>query len=319
MTQKNFFKKLSWEFYLLFGFFLLIFALLLFVNYSFKLLNVDIQFGDNLVENLEIKKQVEDEVNKNSKTLLDFIFLDNTLITKLVRDEFGIVDRVDFNKKIYFNSFRDFGIKLYGVVIKNDKYFYACVQEKDRENFLVWSMQGNSNGEFYEEINSEMCDKTDTGQSLGMRFVLHPKSIYERVGEEKIEGIDSLTGMRIYKMKDFQVLKELITYLQKNSFEVKNIFVNELKLAEINLGDYILKVNLEKKVEDTVADFETISRAGKLEKYINGDKKQIEYIDLTYKDKVFFKLKDGLSSNFENDTKNGRMSTSSPVNSILQN
>ncbi len=97
--------------------------------------------------------------------------------------------------------------------------------------------------------------------------------------------------MRIYRSKDFAVLKEIISYLQKNSFEIKEIYVNELKLVDINLGDYVIKINLDRDAGQTVDDFETISRAGNLQKYINDDKDAIDYIDLTYKNKVFFKLK----------------------------
>lgn len=289
-------KKVSFKIYaILFAVFFSLLAAI-YINYSFGFKRIEIEFfeqSQNLQENQDIKNYIEREVRKNSKTLLNIIFLDNGLITKLTRDEYELVNRIDIDKKLYFNNLHDFGVKLYAVVIKNDEFFFACVEEKSRENFLVWSMLGNSDGEFYKEIDESVCEPGHKGserQSL-IKFTLHPKSLFSKQDQEKVSGADSLSGMRIYRSKDFGVLKEIIFYLQKNSFEIKEIYINELRLVDINLGDYVLKINLDREPKQTVDDFETISRAGKLQKYINDDKDAIDYIDLTFKNKVFFKLK----------------------------
>jgi hypothetical protein len=257
-----------------------------------------------VLENQAIRQLLLTEINKHADTFIDFMLLDNKLVTKLVRDEFQTVGRIDFSRKTYFNSLGDFGVGLYAVVIKNDEYFVGCIEERNRENFLVWSMQGNSDGEFFKEVGEASCENSSL-----LKFTLHPKSLFGKETEDKIDGADSLSGMRIYRQKDFANLIEIIIYLQKNSFEIRNIYVNELKLVDIDLGDYVLKINLEKLPQDTIADFETISRAGKLQKYINEDKKAINYIDLTFKDKVFFKLKGAGKSEENNDI----MATSSQI------
>lgn len=310
-------KKISYKIYaILFALFFVL-AVSVYINYSFGVRNIEIEFfenSQNLQENQDIKNYIEREVRKNSATLLNIILLDNNLITKLTRDEYELVNRIDIDKKLYFNSFKDFGVKLYAVVIKNDEFLFACVEEKSRENFLVWSMLGNSDGEFYKEVSEGVCEpdyKSSEPKPL-LKFVVHPKSLFSKLDQEKVSGADSLSGMRIYRSKDFAVLKEIISYLQKNSFEIKEIYVNELKLVNINLGDYIIKVNLDRDAGQTIDDFETISRAGKLQKYINDDKDAIDYIDLTYKNKVFFKLKGAKKIEEENgiiiDTSNSTTS-----------
>lgn len=287
----NKFKKLSRKIYLGVFVLLVLMGALVYINYKFGASKIEVEFFETeglSVENLEIKRYIEREVGKNADTLLNLFLLDNSLITKLVRDEYELVNRIDIDKKPYFNNSQDFGLKLYAVVIKNDEYFYACVEDKSKENFLVWSMLGNSDGEFYKEIPQEECESKS---QKFIKFIVNPKALFSKVDQEKVSGADSLSGMRIYRSKDFSILKEIISYLQKNSFEIKDIYVNELKLVDINLGDYTIKVNLDRDPQQTIDDFETISRAGKLQKYINDDKDAIDYIDLTYKNKVFFRLK----------------------------
>ncbi len=289
-------KKISFKIYAVLFIIVVFLVLSIYVNYTFGVKKVEVEFFENIsqnTENLEVKNYIETQVYKNAGTLLNLLLLDNTLITKLTRDEYELVNRVDIDKKIYFSNIGDFGIKLYVVVIKNDEFFYACVDEKNRESFLVWSMLGNSDGEFFKEIFQDKCEsKLDKPMSQKLvKLVVHPKALFCKADQEKVSGADSLSGMRIYRSKDFAVLKEIISYLQKNSFEIKEIYVNELKLVDIDLSDYILKINLDKDPKQTIDDFETISRAGKLQKYINDDKQSIQYIDLTFNDKVFFKLK----------------------------
>ena len=291
MVSSNFYKKNGIRIYVVIFVFLFLVAAVIYLNYNFGVRKVEVEFFESVgvsPENILIKNYIESEVRKNSKTFLDLVFLDSSIITKLVRDEYELVNRIDVDKKFYFINFNDFGIKLYAVVLKNDEFFYACVEDNSKDNFLVWSMLGNSDGEFYKEIPQEDCESKN---SKLIKFVVSPQSLFSKQDQEKVSGADSLSGMRIYRTKDFAVLKEIISYLKKNSFEINEIYVNELKLVEIDLNDYRLKINLDKDPKLTVDDFETISRAGKLQKYINEEKNSIDYIDLTYKNKVFFKLK----------------------------
>lgn len=279
---------------------ILIAGVSIYINYSFGVNKVEIEFfetTDNRDENTAIKIYLEKELKKNSQTIINLFLLDSALITKLTKDEYELVNRVDLNRKLYFNSIHDFGIKLYAVVVKNDEYFYACVLDEFKSNFLVWSMLGNSDGEFYKEIPESMCQQYSNEL---IKLTVHPKALYSKTKQEKVPGADSLSGMRIYRSEDFVTLKEIVKYLQKNSFEIKEIRVGELRLVDIDLVDYVLKINLDKEPKATIEDFETISRAGKLQKYINEDKDAIDYIDLTYKNKVFFKLKSNKKIEEEN-------------------
>ena len=130
------FKKISWKIYLGVFVLLVIIVALVYINYKFGASKIEVEFFfffSLSTENLEIKGYIEREVGKNADTLLNLFLLDNSLITKLVGDEYELVNRIDIDKKPYFNNFQDFGIKLYAVVIKNDEYFYACVEEKSKE------------------------------------------------------------------------------------------------------------------------------------------------------------------------------------------
>ena len=50
---------------------------------------------------------------------------------------------------------------------------------------------------------------------------------------------------------------------------------------------YSIKINLSGGYAQFVKDFELISRTGALQKYINDKKDELEYIDLSFKNKVF--------------------------------
>jgi hypothetical protein len=290
---------MSTKIYLYFFLTLVFVSVLIFSNFYFGVKQIDIDFLDSQTDP-EVEITLRKEITQNANSLFGLINLDEETLTKLTRDEHEIVKSVGFHKKFYFNNFQDFGIALNVVVSKNIEYFVACVEESARENFLVWSMIGNSEGEMYKEVNGGLCDTSKIDGNL-LKLTLSPKSIFTKSSEEKVLNPDSLSGGRIYTKKDFQVLKELVSYLQKNEFQIKNIYVGELKIIAVDLGEYVLKLNLEKASQDSVADFETISRAGKLQKYINEERGELEYIDLSFKDKVFFKLK--------NNTRTGIMSS----------
>lgn len=302
-------KKNGYKLYLVLLILTLAFVFTIYLNYSFRLSNVKIEFlnpdSTLMQEDIAIRDYLHAQILGNSNTLLNFFLLNEKLITKLIRDEYQSVGNIDFDQKIYFNSLTDFGLGLYVVVVKNKEYFVGCVQDDKIDSFLVWSMLGNAEGEFYKEISQDECKS----KTKLVKLILNPKSINYKDSDKKVEEPDSLSGMRVYTKEDFLVLKEILQYLQKNGFEVKNIYANELSLVEINLDNYILKINLKKMATDTIADFETISKTGKLAKYITEEKAKIEYIDLSFKDKVFYKLK--------NATKNDTMSSTTNAKEFL--
>ena len=187
------------------------------------------------------------------------------------------------------------------MVTKNKEFFYGCVPESSE--FLITCMYGNEFGEFFKEFF-----ETDVNNKL-IKFEVDAKVLLTS-GEEK-KDFDSLSGTRIYKEADFLILKEIYLWLQKNGFEVEKIIVGELKIVKFVNRNYIVIVSLDKGYLETLKDFEIVSKAGKLEKYINEEQDKIDYIDLSFKNKVFWKLKNG----FENDTESAIMSSTTATSS----
>lgn len=255
--------------------FLLIFVVVstFFVNQFLGVDKVSVQFLDEERGNNELKSYVELEIRNNASTFLDFILLDEEVITKLVHDEHQIVSEVKIAK--------DYKLGVNAVVKKNEEFFFTCVPEE--YGFLVSCMMGNVDGVYYQEISSPSEDDLEIGVSL--------KALYDSKLIKKIESPDSLSGARILIKQEFNVLREVIKYLENNGYVIKRAHVGDLKIAEIFTETYSIKINLSGGYAQFVKDFELISRTGALQKYINDKKDELEYIDLSFKNKVFYRLK----------------------------
>ena len=270
----NFLSKKS----LLITFFVFV-ILLIVLNYQLKVKNINIEILGDSPENPEIESFIEKTVRNKANTFVNLIFLNQDNLTKEVHDEYEVVGGIEMSK--------NYKLDVNLVVKKNEEFFYTCVPEE--EGFLVSCMLGNLNGEFYKEISTS---------TEGSRFELglNPKVLFDIKENKKIESPDSLSGARIYTKQDFFVLREIINWLEKNGFSIKKVYVDELKIVDITTKDYVLKVSLDKGYVDTVKDFELISRTGKLQEYINEKRDRLDYIDLSFKNKVFYKLKGGTAT-----------------------
>jgi hypothetical protein len=259
----------------------------------FKLQSVNFTFFDTNQENSEIKDFTDTILRQESNSLLSYLFLDEDYVFDKVHEEFKIVSSVKISK--------NFHLGLNVVISKNQEFFYTCVPEES--NFLVKCMKGNLLGEYYSGMTSETSGLVN--------IEIDPKVLFDTKTSKKIEEPDSLSGSRIYNLEDFKVLREILRWVQKNGFQIKKVYVGELKIVDIYTDFYKIKISLDKSFVDTVKDFETISKTGNLQKYINDDKEKISYIDLSYRNKVFYKLKSDEKNNFENATKTDIMSTTS--------
>jgi hypothetical protein len=155
-------------------------------------------------------------------------------------------------------------------------------------------MSGNVDGAYYKDFTE--------GEDGNLDIEINPKVLYDAKTNVKVLVPDSLSGTRIYTREDFKILREILKWVEKNGFEVKKVYVDELKIVDIYTDFYKIKISLDKGYVNTVKDFEIISRTGNLQKYINDDKEKVDYVDLSYKNKVFYKLK--------NEVENVKMSTS---------
>lgn len=262
----------------IFTFFALIIFILttLFLNTYLKPRNITVNFFEESQENSEIKSYVESLVRNNSFTFWKFVFLREEKIGSQVKKEFPAVSSVKISKRM--------NMDLNIVISKNQEFFYTCVGEETA--FLVRCMVGNTEGEFYKGI-----DFNDNATSTILEIDVNPKVLYDVKDSKKLLEPDSLSGTRVYTSEDFRVLREILKWVQKNGFLVKRVYVDELKIVDIYTDIYKIKVSLDKGYVDTVKDFEIISKTGDLQKYVNDEKEKINYIDLSFKNKVFYKLK----------------------------
>lgn len=252
-----------------------------FLNYYFGIRDANIIFFDEKPENVEIKNFTENILKKNAGNFYNYLFLDEKEITQIIHKEFAIVSVINISKS--------FSLDLNVVIKKNEEFFYTCMS--DESNFLARCMLGNTDGQYYQGIDypGDLENASTTNSKL--KFDINQKVLYDNETSLKINNPDSLSGTRVYTKLDFKVLREIILWLQKNSFSVKKVYANELNIVDIYTEFYKIKISLDKGYVETLKDFEIISRTGKLQEYINDKKEEIDYIDLSYKNKVFYKLK----------------------------
>lgn len=248
---------------------------LIYLNLRLKVKNINVEIFPENIENQEIKTYVESLLRKSGNTFFGFLTTNDSNITKLTHDEYPIVSDVHISKTHRL----DFNV----VVKKNEEFFSTCVSPE--LGFLVTCMIGNVDGIYYKEIEATTTD------AKRLNIEVNPKVLFSVQDSKPLENIDSLSGTRIYTKEDFLILREMVNWMQKNGFKIEKVYVDELKIVSIKTDFYTLRVNLEKGYVDTVKDFELISRVGNLQKYINDEKEKIDYIDLSYKNKVFYKLK----------------------------
>jgi len=264
---------------------------LIYLNFYLKVRNINIEFFDEKAENQEIKEYLNNILRDEAGSLFGYLFLDKESLTTKTHGEYFMVSGLEVSK--------NFKLDLSVSVMKNQEFFYTCIPEE--VGFLVNCMLGNVDGMYYKEI--EEADEKK------INIEVNTKVLYNAATSKKIESPDSLSGTRIYTKEDFLILREMINWMLKNGYNIKRIYVDELRIVSIYTDFYMLKISLDKGYSETVKDFELISKTGDLQKYINEDKSRLEYIDLSYKDKVFYRL-NGSSTEAETGTTTASTTTS---------
>jgi hypothetical protein len=290
-------------FFIIFFLLAILFAAI-FANITYKVRNINFTFFDEKRQNQELKVYVENILRNKANTFLGYLFIDESEIVTAARREFQIVSDIKIAKSL--------NLDLNVVVTKNEEFFYTCVGEET--GFLARCMVGNVNGVYYSSMdNPDYSSSTSSTTERLIKIDINTKVLFDPLTSKKIEEPDSLSGSQIYTSEDFKVLREIIKWVQKNGFKIEKVYVDELHIVDIYTDYYKIKISLDKGYVETVKDFETISKAGNLQKYINEDKEAISYIDLSYNNKVFYKLKKDIKvndkSNLENDTSDVIMST----------
>lgn len=164
--------------------------------------------------------------------------------------------------------------------------FVGC--EKDRQ-FLISCMYAESDGIFYKEAAGEAED----ARLHGVYFFEFDKDALALVESDKdtLENrlnSDSLVGMRLYSQEEMKKIFALLSYFERNGYFIKDVQIKGLKVVDISTSKYTFVLSLSKGFDETIKDFEAFSSNEATKKVLSNP--DLERIDLSFKDKVFYKL-----------------------------
>lgn len=165
--------------------------------------------------------------------------------------------------------------------------FVGC--EKERE-FLISCMYAESDGVFYKEAVGEAED----ARLQGIYFFEFDKDTLALAETDKDTlgnrlSSDSLVGMRLYSQEEMKKIFALLSYFERNDYDIKFVHIKGLKLMEITTSKYTFLLSLEKGFDETVKDLEIFTNNEATKKILSNP--DLERIDLSFKDKIFYKLK----------------------------
>lgn len=220
-------------------------------------------------ENLEISIQKyldkENIINKN------FLFLNKNNLEKYLKEEFHDISKISISRKINSN--------LYILVYKHKAFFYSC-----NDDFVIGCAYGDEDGMYYKELEN----KAEIGNIIEIET-----SIKNFDGEK---NTDTFIGNKILSPEKFNLLKELKKYFEKQNIRIDKIKIDEFQTVSFfsstyftNSIDFYLKVSLNKSFVETVKDFETLEKSVEFGNVLKNKNSNLLYLDLSFKDKVFYK------------------------------
>lgn len=220
-----------------------------------------------------IQKSIEQEcAGKN-------IFLINiSNISDLVKGQVDSVKEVKINR-----NFK--GVMSVNVFTYEPK-FVACESERQ---FLIACMYGEDDGIFYKESENGYDDAKKIGISYfeidrGALMYTDP----DRNTPEDLQNIDSLVGTRIYTENDMRQVFALVNFFAKEGYILKKVTIKGLRVVEIETDKYLFVTSLEKGYDETVKDYEVLKTNPEANQIFG--KADLERIDLSYKNKIFYKV-----------------------------
>lgn len=163
----------------------------------------------------------------------------------------------------------------------------ACVEDRQ---FLISCMFAEEDGVFYKESAGEDKDAKDNKVYFAEISPLALTLTDKRMDsfEDRV-NIDSLTGTSIYSEAEMKNLLPLLKYFTDEGYSIKKIHIKSLKIVEIETEKYLIRTSLEKGYAETVKDFELFKSSEKTKNVLSNVDLQV--LDLSYKDKIFYKLK----------------------------
>jgi hypothetical protein len=258
-----------------------VFALLVSIFFSIYFFTPVRKVSINFLSEMPNKKVIEDKIKSivvNDGYNKYFKFND----TKKKELESKIIEEYPGIGEVLIHKTFTLGYDV--TVTTHEAYFSTCV---DDDAFLVRCMRGDSRGVYYEEL-----DNVDNRLLL---LNIEPNILRNKVTEKRIENPESLSDMRVYSRDEFQNLKELIEYFRKQKLEIVQVNAKLLGVADIVVQDvgneYAVKVSLKKGFAKSVKDWELINTQGDLKNIIKNRAQDLQYIDISFDNKVFYKLK----------------------------
>lgn len=183
--------------------------------------------------------------------------------------------------------------------VQLEKYVPAFVGCEKERQFLISCMFAEADGSFYKEAINEDRDAQEEGiyffeiERDALSFVDPDKNTLD----QKL-NIDSLEGTRLYGKEEMKQIFAYLNYFTRNNYHIKKAEVKKLKILELTTDKYAFVLSLEKGFDETIKDFEIFQNNEQTKTVLKNP--DLERIDLSYRDKVFYKLH--VASTTETDT-----------------
>lgn len=224
-------------------------------------------------ELLEIQKSVFRSFSKRNT-----LFLSQGELEEYVKANFDFVKIVKTTKNWHDT-----------VTLTVEPYMPAFVGCDKERQFLISCMYSEADGVLYKEAEGDYKD----AENLGIYFFEIDREALSFVDQKKNTlneklNIDSLEGMRVYSPEDMRAVFALLSYFSKVGYHIKKVELKGLRILELTTDKYIFVLSLQKGYDETVKDYEIFANNEETKKVLQ--KPDLEVIDLSYKNKIFYKI-----------------------------
>jgi hypothetical protein len=275
------YKKQIQNFLITFFIFLVILgSVITFFFYFGQIKKVKVNSFDNL-NNKEIEQIIQNYIKKQNIFGKNFLFLNQKKLEENLKNEDSSISKISIKRNI------DASIDV--LIYRQQPFFFSC-----NENFVIPCVIGNSDGEYYQElIDKNNLDKNIFEIITDEKNLTtpNPSLIKEGTGE-----VDSFVGNRFLSQEKFKLLQELKKYFDQKGMKVKKINVDALKVAKLYIDNYYINnsgfyvtISLDKSFVQTIEDLETLEKSVEFGNVLKNKNSNLQYLDLSFKDKVFYK------------------------------
>jgi hypothetical protein len=255
-------------------------TLLMLVTDVFKIKSIKISINGE-VNNIPIDSRVELEEMLLGKNIL---FISENSIRNNLINKYKNIQNVYLDR--HFDKTVEVRVKLYEV-----KYV-GCVPD---EGFLIACMYADINGVFFKESDIDLSSDNLSQQikekvkDQGLYYIDVSKSALSQITTGKDgKDIDSLVSTRLYDEAKMYKLLQYIRWVEGLNYLIDKIEAKELNVVKIKTNKSSFLVSLDKSYVDTLTEYESLESQDFFSKI---EKEKLEQIDLSFKDKIFYKEK----------------------------